>query len=725
MAPRRPALDEYRHLRQAQQLSMVGSWEWQTDESSITVSNVLLELYGLTGSDGGIDISTLVSSVHADDRPSFRAALEQLRTGGDPMRTRFRIIRVSDQQLRWLDGRGIAERADDGSITRLVGTVADVTEFVLAEEHDRQVAAELRQADSYQQAVIKAVPDVIHIYDVATKQLSRANRTATPLIGFTDELVQVMNGNRIDELLTGTDRRRLDKLLAAAQALPDGKVVQLNHSVKQANGELRWLSRRMTPFARDDDGTVTLVLVVSRDMTDIVTMERDLEHAAMHDDLTGLPNRRLIHDRIAHSLRRSGRGGRVAVLACDLDGFKRINDSRGHRTGDEVLVQVARRLQDVVRSADSVARLGGDEFLVVLDITDDQDPEQLAEQIAIRITEEVGRPIHFAGHEHAVSISVGISLDNDASTAETLVSDADAAMYHVKNHGANGYALYHPSQRPDVAGLDHIEREIRRALAEDAVEVFYQPIVNPMSNRVHGVEALVRIRETTGAFLNAGQVIDVAERTGLITALDERVLALACERATVWRQLDEHRDLKLNINRSVKDITKPGFYDRIMQALADSGLDPDALTVEITETVLLDATESNLADLRALSGHGIGLAIDDFGTGYASLRYLAELPITCIKLDRSFTQRLPNDPIATTLIAATIGLAEQLGISCTVEGVETIPQLDALPIYDATLIQGYLYARPQSGTDPLPEYIYPAGRPRSVPLIADELAPTA
>jgi diguanylate cyclase (GGDEF)-like protein len=704
MARPDPALeDQSRYLFQTQRLSRVGSWCANPATSAVTASTVLLELHSR---DRPIrSFADLLECVHLDDRPTVDAALDRLRRSGEQLAVRYRTSATADAGERWLDARGVAERAADGTITHLVGTTADVTGFVLAEQRDRSVQAELRQADSYQQAVITAVPDVIHIYDVAARTLVRANRSARPLIGFTDEMVQVMSGTNVEERLDLKDVRKLDKLLVTAQTLPDGQVVQLHHPVRHEDGGVRWLSRRLTPFARDDTGAVTSVLVVSRDMTDVVSLEHDLKHAALHDDLTGLPNRRLIHDRIAHSLRRAARGGRVAVLACDLDGFKRINDSHGHRTGDEVLIEVARRLQDLIRSGDTVARLGGDEFLLVLDIGEDLDPAQLAEQVAQRVAEEISQPIWFAGHEHAVSVSIGISLDQDASNAETLLSDADTAMYYVKRHGANGHAFFHPSQRPDIAAHDHIERQIRRALAHDAVEVFYQPIIDPQTERVHGVEALLRLRDKYGQFLNTAQVIDVAERTGLIGAVDERVLAIACARTQVWRQLPEHADLRLNINRSVKDITRPGFYERIMQALADSGLDPRALTVEITETVLLDATADNLADLRALSDHGIGLAIDDFGTGFASLRYLAELPITCIKLDRSFTQRLPQDPTATTLVAATIGLAEQLGISCTVEGVETLAQLNALPLYHATLIQGFLYARPHSGAEPPAQYI--------------------
>ena len=701
--------EESNQLRKMLRIGGIGSWSWPLDDGVVSVSDVLLELFGLEQAFS--QFANLLKLVHIEDRLLLVDAVNDLRRLGRPMTVRYRVIRASDGTERIFESRGIAERDRDGQITQLVGTVADVTELLAAQPRNSSNDTDLNQDAIHQQAVITAVPDVIHLYDVATEVLTRANRLNTPLIGFTDEMIQVMSGNNTDNLLPAEAVQDIERLFLDALQVADGEVVQLHHPVEHTDGETRWLSRRLTPFARNSKGDVTQLLVVSRDMTDIVKMEHSLEHAALHDDLTGLPNRRLALDRIAHSLRRAGRGGRVAVLACDLDGFKRINDAHGHRAGDEVLIEVAARLREAIRDADTVARIGGDEFVVVLDITGDQEPTTLAEEVARRIAQAVAIPITVHAHQHTVSVSIGISIDSDNATADSMLSDADVAMYDVKRHGANGHAFYVATQRPDAATLDDIERHIRRALADDTVEVYYQPIVNPATNKLHSVEALLRIRDHDYAFLNTTQVIDVAEHTGLIAALDESVLQIACARAAAWRQEPDLAELILNVNRSVKDITRPGFYGRIMHALNSTGLDPHALVIEITETVLLDASEDNLADLRALSREGIGLAIDDFGTGYASLRYLAELPITCIKLDRSFTNRIPDDPTAATLIAATIGLAEKLGITCTVEGVETIRQRDALPHYRALLLQGYLYAHPQSGDHPLPTHMQAGDEP--------------
>jgi diguanylate cyclase (GGDEF)-like protein/PAS domain S-box-containing protein len=690
--------EELRRLHVAQRISRVGSWNYDRIAPALTVSDVLLELYGLPRSAFCGEYEVLDQCVHPDDRASVVEATEHLTQTGAAMTIRYRVMRASDGALRWLDARGVAERDAADAVTQLAGTVADVTELVEAEMNAHEAHAELSKALSHQQAVIAATPDAIHLYDVATRQLSRANRSGKPLIGFTPEVVQVLGGHDLYELMPDQDVHDLERGFLQANELPDGEVVPLRHRVRHHDGELRWVSRRMTPFARDEAGAVSSILVVSRDVTDVVAVEERLQRAALHDELTGLPNRRLLHDRLEHSLRRSARGGHIAVLICDLDGFKRINDNHGHAVGDDVLNLAAQRLIAATRADDTVARIGGDEFAIILDIPEHQEPLALAETIGARITSLIAEPIQAGGLDHTLSVSIGIRIADHTATADTLLSDADAAMYHIKAHGGNGHRFFELAHRPDTATHGRLERSIRRALAHDTVEVYYQPIVNPVTNAIHGVEALLRLRDEFAVFLDTAQVIAVAERTGLITALDERVLQIACAQAVEWRREPELSHLVLNVNRSARDIAKPGFYQRIDDALAQSGLDPHGLTIEITETVLLDATAADLADLRDLKDRGVGLALDDFGTGYASLRYLAELPITCIKIDRSFTSRLPADPTAMTLVRATVGLAEQLAISCVVEGVETDEQRHALPGYDRLLIQGYLYARPESAS---------------------------
>jgi EAL domain-containing protein (putative c-di-GMP-specific phosphodiesterase class I) len=304
-------------------------------------------------------------------------------------------------------------------------------------------------------------------------------------------------------------------------------------------------------------------------------------------------------------------------------------------------------------------------------------------------------PILVDNDEHTVTVSIGICVAEENSTAESLLNDADTAMYFAKSKGSNGHAVFAPELRRDTIGRDHIERQIRRAMSADAVQAHFQPIVNPLDDSLYGVEALVRITDSEGTLLDTGKVVSVAEQTGLITALDEAVFRRSARQVAAWRARPEYAQLMLTVNCSARNIAQSGFYDRVHAVLAESGLDPRALTIEVTETVLLDVADAALNDLRRLRRDGVGLAIDDFGTGYASLRYLATLPITCLKIDRSFTSGLPEDETCMTLVRTTIGLAEDLGIRCVVEGVETTEQLIALPRYDGLLIQGYLYGRPQ------------------------------
>jgi diguanylate cyclase (GGDEF)-like protein/PAS domain S-box-containing protein len=685
-----------RRMEHAQQISQLGSWEAKSLTEELWVSDSLLHLFGLERAATSSLAATLMACVHPDD-----VALVVADSGSEPSAiggssTRYRIIRASDGEVRWLASEGEGVRDAYGVIDRRIGTLSDVTEQVLAEQELRRALSELSNAHSYQQAVITASPDAIHIYDVATGSLARANRLAPDLIGYTDETISVLGGLHLETLLPAEDLARLNQAILAAQQAPDGEVVQLRHRVLHTGGTVRWLSRRLTPFARDAEGRVSQVLLVSRDDSDMVEVQEQLEHAALHDELTGLPNRRLVRDRLEHSLRRSERAGQVAILFCDLDGFKRINDSHGHPTGDAVLIATARRLTEATRAGDTVARMGGDEFVVMLEVTDEEDARVLSETVATRIERAICEPILVDGDEHSVTVSIGICLAEAGATAESILSDADAAMYQAKTHGANNHVVFELELRQSILRRDHVERQIRRALSHDGIQVFYQPIVHPSTNSLYGVEALLRVADADGSYLDTGEVVAIAEHTGLISALDDRVLHIACAQLAEWRSGHEYADLVMSINRSAKDITQPGFYDRISGALSRAHLDPRALTLEVTETTLLDVAETALEDLQRLHRDGVGVAIDDFGTGYASLRYLAMLPITCLKIDRSFTAGLPGDTMSMKLVRATIRMAEDLGIRCVVEGVESRQQVVALPAYRDLMMQGYLYGRPQS-----------------------------
>jgi diguanylate cyclase (GGDEF)-like protein len=455
---------------------------------------------------------------------------------------------------------------------------------------------------------------------------------------------------------------------------------------------------------RDRSGALLRATCVVSDISGLVRAEEELraalDHAATHDELTGLPNRRYVQERLEKLLAERGPGA-AAVLIVDIDGFKRVNDAHGHAVGDTVLVVIANRIVQATRGRDIVARLGGDEFAVLVWFDDAASAAELADAVASRIERSLADPIKARGRECSVTASIGISLVEQDAAADDALAGADAALYAVKRHGANGHAIFDSELADRTKRDEAIERSLRRALREDLVEVHYQPIVAPGNGFVHAVEALVRIRDDDGALLDAGAVIAVAERVGLVSELDDRVLRQACDHVAAWRSQPLYGELRLSINRSAQDILRPGFYDRIAQALDSTALPATALTLEITETVLLDAAEPAMADIRRLYARGVRLAIDDFGTGYASLSQLTKLPISTIKIDRSFTSNMLHDRTCRALVRATVGIASDLRFDCVVEGVETEEHLAALPRYDRLLIQGYLYGRPRPAQDGL------------------------
>ena len=691
---RLPSGDEQRAaLVRAQRISRTGSWEFDHRTEQMTVSDQLLDMLGIERQALAFGGHVLANGVHDDDRDDVVAAMQQLIDTGEPVNIRYRGQRGADGSQAWYTARGEAERDGHGRLVRTTCIVADISELVHAEQ-------ELRAATSFQQAVIATTPDAIHLIDLRTGSYVRANRSGTPLIGYTAASAAVMAGEDLEELLPIGDWADLGSALTAARSLADGDVVQVQHRVHEPDGSVTWLSRRISVFARDADATPAQLLVVSRDVTELVEVEQLLEHAATHDELTGLPNRRYVQDRLKGFLTGSGSSA-AAVLLVDLDGFKQVNDGHGHAMGDQVLIAVAARLTDATRASDTVARLGGDEFMVVLWTDEPGAAASLAVSVAKRIEAALQHPIVSGGRECSVTASIGISVVGQDTPPESALAEADAAMYAVKRHGANGHAVFDSALAEQARTDEIVERNLRRALRTGVVGVHYQPIVIPGTGLVSSVEALVRLTDDDGRLLDASSVIAVAERTGLVTDLDDLVLRQACEQVRRWRGEANYADLRLTINRSAQDIMRAGFPERVRSALEATALPPTALTLEITETVLLEAAQDAMAGIRRIYEDGVRLAIDDFGTGYASLSQLTMLPISTIKIDRSFTSNILDDRTCRALVRATIGIAEDLGLDCVVEGVETEELLASLPKYRKLLVQGYLYGRPRPAADGL------------------------
>ncbi|WP_217913477.1 putative bifunctional diguanylate cyclase/phosphodiesterase [Miltoncostaea marina] len=451
-----------------------------------------------------------------------------------------------------------------------------------------------------------------------------------------------------------------------------------------------------------DDVAVTYIV---RDVSERKRFEQQLAHRASHDALTGLPNRSLLHDRLELAFARAARTGhRPAVLFLDLDHFKVVNDSLGHTAGDRLLVAVAGRLSAVLRPQDTLARLGGDEFVALVE---DIGGEADALRVAGRLQAALVDPFDVDGAEVFASASVGIALASgpDASP-ESVVRDADAAMYRAKERGRGRSELFDERMLERAVHRLETESALRRAIAGDELRVAYQPILDLERGAIAGVEALVRWQHPQRGLVMPGDFIPLAEDTGLITELGAIVLESACRQARAWGA-GAARPVSVSVNLSGRELGAPGFVRSVADTLDATGLDPALLCLEITESMLmvdLQATLGALADLRAL---GVRLAVDDFGTGYSALAYLKTFPVHELKIDRSFVAGLERDPRDAAIVGTILALAEALGLSVVAEGVETEAQERRLRELGCRLAQGHRFARPALAEDIGPRLLLP------------------
>jgi diguanylate cyclase (GGDEF)-like protein/PAS domain S-box-containing protein len=442
----------------------------------------------------------------------------------------------------------------------------------------------------------------------------------------------------------------------------------------------------------DREGQAAGVVIVFRDVSAARAMALQITHSAEHDFLTGLPNRMLLNDRISQAIALAPRHTKhVAVLFLDLDGFKHINDSLGHPVGDKLLQSITGRLVECVRGSDTVSRQGGDEFVVLLsEVAESED----AAITARRILAAVAQPHSIDRHDLHVSASIGVSVyPDDGLDADTLIKNADTAMYQAKENGRQSFQFFKPAMNARAVERQSIEEALRRALERREFALHYQPKVNLMTGEIVGAEALIRWTHPTRGLVPPVDFIPVAEDCGLILPIGAWVLREACGQARAWKDAGVPVT-SMAVNVSAMEFRHEKFLDGLFAILAETGFDPGSLELELTESVLMKHAASTATTLQALRKSGIRVAVDDFGTGYSSLNYLRKFPVDAIKIDQSFVRQITTSGDDTTIVKAIIGMARGLKLRVIAEGVETLGELAFLRAYRCDEAQGFYFSRP-------------------------------
>jgi diguanylate cyclase (GGDEF)-like protein len=491
--------------------------------------------------------------------------------------------------------------------------------------------------------------------------------------------------------------RQVRKHFGSAEALPpalSGFVGSINDAYRQSDADRALLEHTMDRVSRElmeRHRQLQEALIKSRET------ERQLAHQALHDSLTGLPNRVLFLDRVEHALARRPRNSApVAVLFLDLDDFKSVNDTLGHSMGDELLRATAERLRPLVRNSDTCARLGGDEFAIVLEEARSAESARIvAERMlgALRGTFSLGR------QEVYVGASIGIAVAGDNDKAADLLRNADLAMYMAKTGGKHRAVVFDPSMHAAVVRRVELQQDLRVAMARKEFVLQYQPIVALDTGRVAGLEALARWDHPTRGRIAPLEFIPIAEQTGAILEIGKWILSEACCACMGWSNGPSETGLSVTVNVSGYELREPTYVDHVREALARSGLPPHRLILEVTENILVGNDTVTIDRLRALKDLGVLLAIDDFGTGYSSLSYLQQFPVDIIKIDKSFIDNLGVQGVESPLSSAVVTLGSALSLRTIAEGIETEGQFDRLRHLGCPYGQGYLFARPLSAAD--------------------------
>ncbi len=675
LVAQRALVESERRLADAQRIARVGSFELNLRTNLLSWS---AEHYRILGLDQSLPASgdLFHPLVHPDDRVMLVTAWAAATERGTAFDLKFRITRP-DGQLRRVHSRAFAERDPQGAVTRLAGTLTDETDAF--ESRRDQLAAEVRFEVSFEQAAIGA--GIIGLDGIATRVNQAAcrffGRPAETLVGRNwDEfshpaelpLGRAINArrNRDDDIYT--DERRFLR--------PDGSVV--------------WAIFNDV-LVRDETGSPRYHFAQLEDITGRKQMERDLAYQALHDLLTGLPNRALLTDRITQGLLNARlHGSSVGVMHVNVDHFKGINSSFGRAASDTLITHIAQQIATVIAPTDTAARVGGDEFVVACFNSTIEETEATA----YRILGAVAEPCLTGVEPMTATVSIGVAVSSRASSPEELLRDSGIAMYSAKGHGRNRVQLFDESLRARAERNLATETSLRRAIDQGEFTIRYQPVVDVDSGVMNSAEALVRWQHPDRGLVTPDEFVPLAEECGLIVPIGAWVLEQACLQLARWQQTDP--SMTVAVNLSVRQAVDPDIVAQVDEILQRTGVDPHSVCLELTESMFTGDIQYFARTLGKLKALGLRLSVDDFGTGYSSLSYLKQLPVDAVKIDKMFIDGIGTDPHDTALVAAILAMADALGLTVIAEGVESTNQLSTLRRLHCGRAQGYYFAEPMT-----------------------------